>query len=335
MNNKMKKIFIVYNNIIIKLLSNDTKMIENIMYEFNNYYKFIEIDNESNFNNEIILLNDAEIYNKYDQNIKYKENDQIIAIRKHKILVSYDKKQQKIYVIYEKNKDIVLQYIGEIILSIFGKNIENNGFYFLHSACASYNNNAVVIIGERASGKTTILCRLMQRKFDFIANSQIGIGREAGHMIAIGLPSRIGIRRETIDKYLSNIEKNKIIEIKNRDYINNLSKINLSVAEINQIFNIKTRDKANLKMIIIPIYNQNIKHIQVREISDSEIIEELLKNRRLGVYEPQKDIDKFYKTNRVRCELTFFKDINFFKITQNENTIDELTEWMENYLSNG
>lgn len=335
MNIKMKKVFIIYNDIVIKLLSNDTKMIEQIMYEFTDYYQFIESKNEVNSDNEIILLNDANIYNKYNPNIKYKENSEIIVIRRHKILVAYDKKQYKIYIIYEKNKDIVLQYIGEIILSIFGKNIENKGFYFLHSACVSHRNSAVAIIGDRASGKTTIMCELLERKFDFIANSQIGIGHSKNNTIAIGLPSRIGIRRETIDKYLSDIERNEIIKMKNRDYTNNLPKVNLTVLEIKQIFSIKTRDKANLKIIIVPIYNKNIKHIQVRKMIDAEIMEELLKNRRFGVYEPQKDIDKFYETKKIKCQLSFFKGIKFFKIAQNENTIDELAKWVESYLNDG
>lgn len=170
----MEKRTILYNNESLKIMSNDIKIIKYIEEEFKTVYTFFK-ERESTIDKKIILLNNARLYDLYkDKIIKTIEDEEIIIIKeKRKVIVIYDKIKCNIIIIFKGISSTVLQYIGEVIFSIFGKEMEHKGMKFLHSAAVSLNNKGIALIGPRNIGKTTIMCELLQESFDFVSNSHV------------------------------------------------------------------------------------------------------------------------------------------------------------------
>lgn len=328
----MEELFISYNNFTICLASNDVKTLKNIEFEFEDYYTF-DNNEQHNIIIKIILINNKNIYNRYINRgtIKNKYVDKVVLIKERDIILLYDKRDKTITILYNDITEDIMQFIGEVIFSIFGKSMEDEGFYFFHSACVSIKGKGIAIIGERNAGKTSLMCSFLQNGFQFVSNSRIGIKCEQD-MKAIGLPSRVGIRYETINKVFSEQEKERFIELREEEYRRKRRKMNITVKDIKNVFKTEVLSETKLKVVLIPVYIPNSVDLKILKVEDREIIDILLKNKKIGVYDPVKYIDNFYSTNKPKFDFENFKKIKFLKVIVNEKNSNELVDIIKNGL---
>ena len=151
----------------------------------------------------------------------------------------------------------------------------------------------------------------------------------------------MGIRIETLEKVINPDIREKIIlntEFKRRfkeDIQKNLSfyrkeKFNIKINEIEEIYNINLISNSNLKLIIVPIYIEQMKHIQIIEIKDIDKQEILFKNKRTGVY----DTIKYMKESKniINKLPTNLNKIKMYKIYQNENNLNEIIDFINSKI---
>jgi hypothetical protein len=79
------------------------------------------------------------------------------------------------------------------------KFIINQGVMSLHSACVSDDRGAVCIIGNKFSGKTTLMLKLLSLNFNFLSNDKPYIYLSGSDFYAFSLPVSAGIRFGSID----------------------------------------------------------------------------------------------------------------------------------------
>lgn len=170
----MNKRTILYNDESLNIVSNDMKIIQYLEEEFEGIYTFTTEENVT-INKKIIILNNTKFYDTYKNKIdRTVINEKIIIIKeRRKVIIVYDKIKENIIIIFKGISSTVIQYIGEMILSVFGKELEHKGVKFIHASAVSKDNQGIAILGRRNSGKTTIMCELLQEEFEFVSNSHV------------------------------------------------------------------------------------------------------------------------------------------------------------------
>ena len=329
--------YIKNQGIIIKVLC-DPEILFRLKKEVSSYYEFKNVSEFYDFT--LYIYSDQTKYNKVYSLLEGCQN-KFNLIKDRKGLVYLNKKKQEIILIYKHINDNVIQFIGEVIISIFGMILERQGYFFLHSACVEKNEMAIAITGNRNSGKTTILNMLLQNHFNFISNSHIAIKDNRNNVKVLGFPSRMGIRIETLEKVINPDIREKIIlntEFKRRfkeDIQKNLSfyrkeKFNIKINEIEEIYDINLISNSNLKLIIVPIYIEQMEHIQIIEIKDIDKQEMLFKNKRTGVY----DTIKYMKESKniINKLPTNLNKVKMYKIYQNENSVNEIIDFINSKI---
>ena len=327
--NKVIKYFNKY--IIFK--TNDITLYENLEKEYEDYFKILQNTEMLYPTIKVMVLNDEKLYNKYFEYINEKKiNINVnVKIRRNSIII-IDKKNKEVILIYNKYSDEKLQHVGEIICGIFGNLLENDGFVFFHAACISKLGKGVLLIGDKKSGKTSLVLKLLQNGYDLLANSQIGIKEN----IAVAIPTRIGIRNISLnnklieDKFIKQIKNTngyKEFLIKDKKY-NKEEKFNLKVNEIKNIFYNNNISKTRINLIINMNFTYN-KKILIREMSREEIIEILLNNRREGVYQPVNYINYLFdKKKNEKLDIIMKLDFKGYKVFQS-NIQGEILELIE------
>lgn len=198
----MKEIYsknITYMNCSVSLFTNDVNLYTEFEKEYKDYFCFKPLLKKVK-NVKIKVLEDEGLYYKYfdyiRKNSKIKNNVYFNIKRENIIII--DKINSEIDVIYDKYNDSKLQHVEEIILGIFGKMFEDDGYYFVHASCVSKNEKGILILGAKHTGKTSLLLEFLNDSFDFVTNTQLGIKMVNGKLVAISIPSRIGIRIESL-----------------------------------------------------------------------------------------------------------------------------------------
>lgn len=328
----MEEIYVKNEDIIIRIVGENT-LLEMIKKEYSEYYLFYTRANKRNFN--IFIYIDT---SRYKQILKklYISNKNLIYLKdRNGIIVK--KSNNDIFILYDKITDNLVQFIGENIISIFGLYMEKRGYIYFHAACVEKDTTGIAIIGERNSGKTTILNILLQEGFNFVSNSHLGVKKYGNDLIGLGSPSRMGIRLGTLSSVLTNKNLKLIIEntefkykfsndIKNNLSLYNTKKFNIKINELKEIYKINLVNKTNIKFILVPIYMPEIEHLQIKELNEEEKMDILLKNRRKGSYDTIIYIDDLF--NNRPNNLFDIETISMYKIYQNEKNINELLSFI-------
>jgi hypothetical protein len=77
--------------------------------------------------------------------------------------------------------------------------IVNNNVMTLHASCVSDSRGAVCIIGDKFSGKTTLMLKLLSLNYNFISNDKPYIYKYGKDFYAFSLPVSAGIRCGSLD----------------------------------------------------------------------------------------------------------------------------------------
>ena len=332
----MKEMLLYKGNEIL-LRTNDIKLFNNLKKEFEynieckNY-----VDKEDIFT--INVVNDREIYIRYFEEIKRnKEKAKCYCMIKRDNIVIFDKEHYKIFVIYDKYDDEKLHYISEIIFGIFGKKLEEQGYNFFHAACVAKKGQGILIFERNPGKRINLLLKLMLNNFDFISGSHVGIRREKENGIkAIGIPNRIGVSIGEIYSDLfceKDIKKFRNLEdfkvnflaiderlLKTKYYE---KKIDIKLPEIEEKLNSAIATETDVKLIIeINSKKINLHNDIIRRLTREEVIEIFMKNKRTGILEQVKYLNKIYKTKEssnknIFLEKDFFKRMECYKVYQN------------------
>lgn len=149
-----------------------------------------------------------------------------------------------------------------------------------------------------------------------------------------GFPSRIGIRRSTIDINLKEEYKKKFLQLKQNEYDSGKEKINVNISELNKIFNNSVNTLTELKIAICPIYCPNESKFRVEKMSKEDVIRLLMENSLSGTYKPIEYVNLFYKTKKSGFDFQkVYNNIEFFRVFQNEKNIKQLDTWLNKKIN--
>jgi len=103
--------------------------------------------------------------------------------------------------IYNTKKNVVTNLIRDptkyfnicigVIDYLFSKLLLNHGIFRIHAACASQNNQALLICGTSGTGKTTLLMKLLKEGFHFISDDSVYLQFQNDQLICIPFPKVI------------------------------------------------------------------------------------------------------------------------------------------------
>lgn len=334
----MIKNFISDGNSTLRIVCEE-KILQLLQCEFGEYYSFNSKGKEAFF--DVYIYVDENKFNNVSKKINNIKND-ITCIRDRESIIMINKQEMEIIIFYPKITENNIQLIGEIIISLFGLILESKGYIFMHASCVEKNKRGICILGARRTGKTTILNALLQDKFNFVCNSQLGMKNKENKIVAVGLPTRMGMRVETLDKLTNENIKKRIIQysdIKNR-FGNDIEKkleeykakkFNIKVDDIKEIYGVELKRCTLINMIIIPIYIPGINHIKIKKVDYEEIKEMIYNNKRNGAYGSAKYISNvfFEKSNTINLNL---KNADTYMIRYNEMNISEVVNFLNQKL---
>jgi len=328
---------ISYLNKNIILETNDFELYEEFKSEYEDYFQLTNIKNNRKFI-KLKVLKSKEIHTKYFDLVRKNRNKiskVYINVRRENIVV-VDKSNNEVCVIYDQYTDEKLQYVGEIVCSIFGEMLEEEGFFFMNSICASKGKEGILIICRKNIEETKLLLELLQNGFRIISKAQIGIKNNEG----VAIPIRIGIKSVEIEKSIVN-EKyiEKIKETKGyRAYLKEKSqtskdpqKFNITMKELNKIFEIKALSKVKIKLILDLHQTLGTNKFQINKMEKEELIELFIENRREGVYKPVKYLEKLFDGKQKENFLSKIqKETNIYgyKIFQKKVDINKIINFI-------
>lgn len=334
--------YIVNDNSIIKIICVNEITLR-LKQEIGEYYQFVE--NIDSYDFTIYIFTEHEKYGKVTKRLATTTHfKEMLFFKERESIIFVNCKKKEMIIFYDKINDNIIQFIGEIVISIFGMMLEHRKYSFVHAACVEQNGNAIAIIGNRNSGKTTILNALLQENYNFICNSHLALRNNEDSIIVEGFPTRMGIRLETLNKIIKPEIREKIIEkteFKSRfgdcssDNLKNYStkKFNIKVNQIKEIYKVQLVKRATLKLMIIPVYNTQFTSMRVKEMNGREKYEIIAENRRIGIY----DSVKYLKTidnnvNKIVKIPTNMEKIKMLKVYQNEHSMNELINLIKSKL---
>ena len=168
----------------------------------------------------------------------------------------------------------------------------DNGKTFMHGAVCEHKGESLVIIGNKASGKTSLLTYFLSCGAGYLANDRLFLSKNENEIVVQGFPIPMRISYESINKFGEKIKSEHLY----RNQRFSIDKALVTPLELSRIFNIKVYDSLNLKAIIIPNIKINEEGVMVEKVSIGDVIKTLSEN----CYSP---IDESRKTEWiVKCE---------------------------------
>lgn len=220
-----------------------------------------------------------------------------------------------------------------LVCNIYAKLFENKGYYFLHCSAVSKNGKAIIVCGEKNTGKTVNLLNLLQNGYSFITNDMLMIKLSNDKLICHGMPYHIGIRLSK--NWLDKPENKKYLDFaKSRNFVINTqnptadeNKLFISPKRLTRLNNTTIEHTAEISCILNTIYDKNSNKLNCQKLSKKELLNLLLSQKLNAVHHSKSflnnikaDID-YSKTNAILEKLCNTKAI---KIYENENSYTDI-----------
>lgn len=327
---------------IIKIETN-SKLIEKYIKQSFSYINIKSINSNIKTDSTLKIIISSEIYNN-NRFIKLCE-DQYTDSR-YKALYHRDnmifimKKEHLLYLILDKKQNIDITFIEKIISSIISKLLQLDDTFFIRASCVSKGGKAVAIAGDSKTGKTTIMCWLLQNGYNMLSNDKIGLRYINNKVEVVGIPISIGIRQDTIDKCFCLKSKKKIINnINYKNFINNefkngkSDKFNIQVDELINILGSDIVLKSNLKCIIVNEYDRSQKDLKIKYLNKNKFEKFLLMRQINGMYPSMEYINTIYRDKKVTLNREIFSKIKIVKIWSNEYNYYDLYKIIEKLIN--
>ncbi len=319
--------------------TNDEVLYNDLKNEYRYYFDFINFTNNKTNLIQVKAVKNEKIFTTYIQRVRNNKLKKIFCdVRRNNIIV-IDKEKKEVILIYDKYSDEKLQHIEEIIVSIFGKNMEQEGYMFLHAFCVSKNGKGFAFLKENA-GNNIFWLRLLNESYNFVASSKIGLKINNGKVLAVSIPTRLGMKLgKSADTFLS-IEKIQKIrktagykenfheEQQKKIFQENNYKFNLTFSDIEQIFNINILDTINIDYMIDLHYLSHKEDVRIKKMKKNEIYEVLINNKEKGIYLPVSYLEKLYSNSYSRNYTSEIikNGVKFVKVFQNEENCNQFIE---------
>lgn len=258
----MKKELLYYMNVGILISTNNyERLIEYCEEYFAGFVLHEQIENCSI---------DMRIYigSKKDFNAHY-----LVYLPEHNLFHVYRKRQSnRIYItnIQEKCEHEFMRLIRKLIIYCLAQ----QKCTFLHAACVAKKETAVAIIGDKFAGKTTTCLSLLKQGWDFVSNDKLIIRSLTNKNVQCwGLPIALGIREGAKSIFASEMEGIKLNSDDNRYY--------MDPGQLIERFKTRINNSAQLKLIIVPVYRDEVTKNSIEEVSRFEV-KRLLKKQVLS-----------------------------------------------------
>lgn len=118
-------------------------------------------------------------------------------------------------IVYEAN-NIIVKYPSNMLTEsniiyiaryLIEKQYAENNFITCHSACIEKNNNAILLLGDAGSGKTSIALNMcLNYGFSLISNDQTIIGLKKKDLIACGGTKFINLRYSSVNENIKTLK---------------------------------------------------------------------------------------------------------------------------------
>ncbi len=87
-----------------------------------------------------------------------------------------------------------------VIDYLFSKFLLTQNIFRIHAACVAKNKEGFLICGAKGTGKTTLLMKLLQEGYTYVADDQVYVELQNDNLICYPWPKTIKIRRDDITK---------------------------------------------------------------------------------------------------------------------------------------
>jgi len=236
-------------------------------------------------------------YETEDAVYNYCDTDKVCIVR--------DKKDGSVSYYYDENSrqplDISMYLLREIII----KKNKDVGNYILHSASFEKHGKGFVMVGQAGAGKTSLLLGFLKSGdgVKYISNDINFVDKTGTIMYPFQIPMLLS--DDTAESYFgkdANLhEKLDIIEYDHKELGKRVTKFKLPNSVVEEMFNVKSSNSANIQAIIIPNFNRKNSGINFETLDKEEaysiILDQVLEN------------DKRFK-------------VDYLKLVSNENPYD-------------
>lgn len=319
----MQEYDIVYKDIRLRLVCEETIMRDVINY----FYNRVIIEDPRGIPTYQVVVNDNAVvkdclyYRKVDKWFDYasldfyiNNNDQICYIKNIDVC--------------EKHRD---KLICTSIANVFNRLLELKGYLGIHASCVEKQNEGVLFVAERNSGKTVSALNLMSDGYNIVGNDMIAFRKENDNIIGYGVPQTASLRlsksfcdQEVNKKYLL-FAKEKNIDIDK--CISEGKSINLSETELANINAVSQTIDTPIKCIIRPNYDPGIEHLTFYEMPIEQTRDLVYSQYKSLVHETSdflinikiKDVDESLRYKYLED----MAKIPAYYCIQNEKTTDE------------
>lgn len=133
--------------------------------------------------------------------LRYYNNREVYFwIPRESVLVKIDYKKKTVYVIGEnKSNHGINDIANKIVLNIWRNFLEYQGWYMMHGATIISKNKAVLLVGNKTSGKTTVQMKFLSENYNIGSFDRTLIKIENGNVYTHPWPSNLRVASKTLE----------------------------------------------------------------------------------------------------------------------------------------
>ena len=269
--------------------------------------------------------------------IEFKESN---AVLKSKIKVGQDKS-----VVYLNDQEDIKKTNNlclMLVTNVYARMLDNNGYYLLHCSCVAKNGKALVVCGNKNTGKTVNLINLVGNGFSFVTNDMLAIKVIDGKLVCHGMPHHIGIRMTSpwIDqpenlKYLNfAYERNFKINLENPGSDEN--KFYISPKRLTRLNDVTICQSAELIGILNSVYTSEVSNLRLSRLSKQYIKDLVLSQKLESLHSSKKFLEQIVSKNPLASQLSKnmavekMSELLSYQARENEMTMENIA-----IISNG
>lgn len=188
------------------------------------------------------------------------------------------------FIILKNEADFNLAF--RVVREVIFRTSEDDGFIMFHAGAVVFKESGIMVCGDKASGKTTMLLSLILNGADYISNDRLLVKETKQGFLIKYFPISMRIGRGTIAaipqlaKKVNNDgqkwSRPQVEEIKNQVALDEHAdfgsavKLEITSKELKELFAVNLKEQAYLKTVIFPKINLNISDIHVSEMDSKK-----------------------------------------------------------------
>jgi hypothetical protein len=216
-----------------------------------------------------IIANDKDSRKNYEGNRLFIDNFILFYMYKSENIIIFNRESNKC-AIFGTNVEDLYNDCRILIKDLANVSIINEGFVEVHASCVCDNDhNAIIVSGDKNSGKTTMLFRFMSDKLNLVSNGRVYMRECNGQLEIVGTPESIYVRPITVknlpgfESFLQDVSEQ---DLHSKD-CELSSKIKINFKQITAIFKVNIVPEALLHKIILP--HLSVEHFDYRNTSEN------------------------------------------------------------------